>query len=127
MFGISSTELLIILLVGVVVVGPEKMPAIMRTLARMLAEFRRVKTDFHRFMNFELARLEEKNPPKPPLNPGAEPAPPAELPASTGESGLAPDAAETDAQARKLPEARSKEGTPLKGELSNPEGNCDER
>jgi sec-independent protein translocase protein TatB len=58
MFGISSLEFLVIILVAIVVVGPEKMPGIMRTVAKMLSEFRRVKTDFHRIMNLELASMD---------------------------------------------------------------------
>jgi sec-independent protein translocase protein TatB len=107
MFGISSTELLVILLVAVVAVGPEKMPSIMRTLARMLAEFRRVKTDFHRLMNLELANLEEKKALKPeaPPNFAPEPAPAADQPASAEKNALSADLLEADAGPQNTPEA----------------------
>jgi sec-independent protein translocase protein TatB len=100
-------ELLVILLVAVVVVGPEKMPSIMRTLAKMLAEFRRVKTDFHRLMNLELANLEQKNPPKPEAqpDPGPEPVLPSGLPVSIEASALAPGSTEPDAQQQNPPPA----------------------
>ncbi|MDR1242052.1 MAG: twin-arginine translocase TatA/TatE family subunit [Deltaproteobacteria bacterium] len=65
MFGISSTELLVILLVAIVAVGPEKMPRVMRAAGKMFLEFRRLKTDFQRIMNMELANLEKKTPPEP--------------------------------------------------------------
>lgn len=66
MFGISSFEFLVILLVALVVVGPEKMPGIIRRATRLLSDFRRVKTDFHRSVNLELANLElaEQSPKK---------------------------------------------------------------
>ena len=64
MFGISSLEFLLILLVAVVALGPEKLPGIMRTVARVLSEFRKVKTDFHRAMNLELALQEQKERPQ---------------------------------------------------------------
>jgi sec-independent protein translocase protein TatB len=64
MFGISPLEFIVVLLVAVVVVGPEKMPRIMRTLAKMFSEFRRVKTDFHRIMNLELANMENPKQPQ---------------------------------------------------------------
>jgi sec-independent protein translocase protein TatB len=99
-------ELLIILLVAVVVVGPEKMPSIVRTLARMLAEFRRVKTDFHRLMNLELANLEKKKTPAQEVkrNPVPEPALPADQPASAEESAPAAGSMEPDAQPQNMPE-----------------------
>lgn len=60
MFGISSFELLIILLVAVVVLGPEKLPKIMRTVTKVMSEFRRVSTDLQRTMNAELTYQEQK-------------------------------------------------------------------
>lgn len=82
MFGISSFEFLVILLVALVVVGPDKMPGIIRRVTKLVSEFRRVKTDFHRTVNLELANLElaEQSPKKQPLAEGAKPEP-AERPA----------------------------------------------
>lgn len=45
MFGISSTEFLIILIVGLIVVGPQKLPELARALGRAIGEFRRATTD----------------------------------------------------------------------------------
>jgi sec-independent protein translocase protein TatB len=44
-FGLGLTELLVLLIVGVVVVGPKKLPEMMRTAGRWVAKLRRMSTD----------------------------------------------------------------------------------
>ena len=46
MFGIGLTEVIIILIVALLVVGPKKLPELAKTLGRGLAEFRRTADDF---------------------------------------------------------------------------------
>ncbi|OGP25530.1 MAG: hypothetical protein A2X93_08805 [Deltaproteobacteria bacterium GWC2_56_8] len=41
MFGIGLTELIVILVVALIFIGPEKLPGIARTLGRAFNEFRR--------------------------------------------------------------------------------------
>lgn len=41
MFGIGITELIVILVVALIFIGPEKLPGIARTLGRAFNEFRR--------------------------------------------------------------------------------------
>jgi Tat protein translocase TatB subunit len=48
MFGIGMTELLVILVIGLLVLGPRKLPELARSLGRGLAEFRRASTDMRR-------------------------------------------------------------------------------
>ncbi len=60
MFGIGSTELLVILLVALVVLGPKSLPKMARTLGKAMGEFRRVSTDFQRTLNTEVD-LEDHN------------------------------------------------------------------
>ena len=60
MFGIDSFEFLVILLVAVVVLGPEKLPRVMRAFTKVVSTFRRLKTEFQRTMNAELAQQEYK-------------------------------------------------------------------
>lgn len=60
MFGISSFEFLMILLIGVIVLGPEKLPRVMRTFNKVMSEFRRVRTDLHRAVNLEIANQEHQ-------------------------------------------------------------------
>ncbi|MCL1939886.1 MAG: Sec-independent protein translocase protein TatB [Desulfovibrionaceae bacterium] len=58
MFGIGPTELIVILLVGVVVLGPEQLPKIMRTMTKVMSDVRRVSTDFQRTINLEANKEE---------------------------------------------------------------------
>ena len=50
MFGIGMPELLLILAVALIVLGPKKLPEIARSLGRGLAEFRRTTDDVKREM-----------------------------------------------------------------------------
>ena len=59
MFGIGSTELLVILVVALLVLGPKQLPKIAHTLGRAMGEFRRVSTEFQRTLNTEIAIEEE--------------------------------------------------------------------
>ncbi|HJB65529.1 MAG TPA: Sec-independent protein translocase protein TatB [Candidatus Mailhella merdavium] len=61
MFGIGSTELLVILVVALLVLGPRNLPKIAQTLGRAMGEFRKVSTDFQRTLNTEIAFEEEKD------------------------------------------------------------------
>ena len=60
MFGIGSTELLVILVVALLVLGPKNLPKIAHTLGRAMGEFRRVSTEFQRTLNTERAFEEEE-------------------------------------------------------------------
>lgn len=62
MFGLGTSEILVILLVALLVLGPQKLPGIARTLGKTLGEFRRVSTEFQRTLNAEVEMVElEKN------------------------------------------------------------------
>jgi len=45
MFGIGFTELLVVLVVALLVIGPDKLPAVARTIGKAFVEFRRVGED----------------------------------------------------------------------------------
>jgi Tat protein translocase TatB subunit len=47
-FGIGMTELLVILVIGLLVLGPKRLPDLARSLGRGLAEFRRASTEMHK-------------------------------------------------------------------------------
>lgn len=60
MFGIGSTELLVILVVALIVIGPSKLPDIMRTLGKGMAEFRRMSTDVKSTLEAEVDRADRE-------------------------------------------------------------------
>ncbi|MFW6326166.1 MAG: twin-arginine translocase TatA/TatE family subunit, partial [Desulfovermiculus sp.] len=45
MFGIGTTEVLLILVVALLVIGPSKLPDVARALGKGMAEFRRMSSD----------------------------------------------------------------------------------
>ena len=60
MFGLGTTEILVILLVALLVLGPQKLPGIARSLGKTLGEFRRVSTEFQRTLNAEVEMAEQQ-------------------------------------------------------------------
>jgi Tat protein translocase TatB subunit len=48
MFGIGMTELMVIFVIGLLVLGPKRLPSLARSLGRSLAEFRRASNDIRR-------------------------------------------------------------------------------
>ena len=54
MFGISETELLIIIVFGFLVFGPDKLPGMGRTLGRMLRQFREAQQGFTEVVQTEV-------------------------------------------------------------------------
>lgn len=60
MFGIGTTELMVILVVALLVLGPKKLPQVARSLGKAFGEFRRVSTDVKRTIDTEVDRLEKE-------------------------------------------------------------------
>ncbi len=54
MFGIGGTELLVILVIALIVLGPKSVPQLARTLGKAMGEFRKVSTEFQRTLNTEI-------------------------------------------------------------------------
>src|SRR5262245_43271248 len=48
MFGIGMTEMIVIFVIALIVLGPKRLPELARTLGRTLAEFRRTASDLRR-------------------------------------------------------------------------------
>jgi sec-independent protein translocase protein TatA len=68
MFGVGMPELLVILVVALVLLGPQRLPEVARTLGKALAEFRRQTADI--MDEFQVQAMLEDEPP-----PAAKPAP----------------------------------------------------
>ena len=48
MFGIGMTELIVIFAIGLIVLGPKRLPELARSLGRGIAEFRRASMDLRK-------------------------------------------------------------------------------
>jgi len=62
MFGIGMPEILLILAIALIVIGPKKLPGLAKTLGRAMGEFRRATQDFKRSIDMEDAIREFKEP-----------------------------------------------------------------
>ncbi len=115
MFGIGMPELILILAVALVVIGPKKLPDLAKSLGRAMNEFRKasrelkdsldVSTDFKDVKDsFRELKSEGKDAVKddPPRSASAPAATPPEAPAAEGKvpPPAGPDAPEKDADGR---------------------------
>ena len=96
MFGMGMTEILLVLALALIVIGPKKLPDLARALGRGLAEFRRATDDLQRTIHQEVykpldpkqfvkdlesAGAQVKSGPPPGVDPEKKPEPSDETPA----------------------------------------------
>ena len=86
-FGIGMPELLVVLVIGLLVLGPKRLPEIARSLGRGMSEFRRASTELRESLTSTFETDE-----------------PADKPAGKAEGDAGQAAAREDASAEKPPE-----------------------
>ena len=78
MFNIGTPELIIILVVALIILGPRRLPELARSLGRSLREFQKAAEDVKDSLTRDLREDQDQNDI---LGPGIEAAPPVEPPA----------------------------------------------
>lgn len=68
MFGIGANELMLILLFGFLIFGPDKLPAMAKTIGQMIAKFRNAQNEMNQVVKSEIFDPTAEDPFKNPLD-----------------------------------------------------------
>ncbi len=75
MFGIGMQELLIVLVIALIILGPKKLPEMARTLGRAFAELQRATQDLRSSVDFDVEEGADEKPEEEPAEDDLPPAP----------------------------------------------------
>lgn len=75
MFGLGVTEILLILVVALLVLGPKRLPEAARSLGRSMAEFRRASNEIRSSLNLDAPDPEPPAARRPTPEPETKPTP----------------------------------------------------
>ena len=101
MFGVGFTELLVILVVGLLVLGPDKLPGVARTLGKTMGEFKRTMDEVKRELMFPRLDSPYQAPPQTQLT----------IPPDNTAEKIAEDSVDSLTQAASLASEEPKKGT----------------
>lgn len=59
MFGVGTSELIIILIIAILILGPKEIPKVARTLGRGMRELQRAKDELKKNIEFEDETLDD--------------------------------------------------------------------
>ncbi|ACS79615.1 Sec-independent protein translocase protein TatB [Maridesulfovibrio salexigens] len=60
MFGIGSTELIVILVVALILIGPQKLPELIKNLGKGLSEVKKMSNDVKNTLDAEISAADEE-------------------------------------------------------------------
>jgi len=89
MFGIGMPELILILALALIVLGPKRLPEVARMLGKGLSEFRRATDELKDELRHVEAEVEQ------PSQPSVKPSPPDSPPAASAETSPSPSTSQT--------------------------------
>lgn len=116
MFDIGFSEILVIFVLALIVLGPEKLPAVVRKVGRWVGRARAMARQFQEQLEDEMDFEERRTPASPPLPPDpvvyTEPPPEVTEPAPAVAGDAEPVAAD--------PQRQTEEATPRPAELHEP-------
>lgn len=100
MFNVGGPELLVIILVALVVLGPQQLPKAMRTFGSVMAEVRKVSDGFQAEMRSAMDSVVDTSATEKPHSATMAPATPAEEPEATADDGGDSDLTKDEVVAR---------------------------